>query len=805
MKCFIAVSSFALCSAVAAGQTPAPGPAAPPPELAALRACAALADAGKGRDAEAPGRVAESLYKKRLAQNPRDVDALVGAARAMSQCLIPSANFLKQGELSSEAIELLDQAIEIQPEHWAARFTLASIAYRSPAFLGRGKRAAQELDKLLQMQGNRTDDPMFARVFALRGMQLSRQKQADSAHALWKRGAALFPSDSELKALAATPSVEGDTLSRATPPALAAVKVVARAASPSAPLPSIREVSRSQVLMTAGGAADVLQAVQMQPGATRVGEGADVYTRGGDAGETSLIVNGGRMLSLTRFEGLNGSMFGAIEPFVVKSVRYSSGGFSARYGNALSGVLEIETDGRPREHQTRAGLSLVQASGTLRTPMGKKAGAWVSGRASHTGALLRTHGRTDEFRGSPQSQEMIASVIAAPTPFTELRVTGIVERDDSHRYLNAAGWRGTFDSQGDARALLLSSRWMASSAPVVVRGTIAANSRSNEWGFGVLSRDRDESSATTRLDVEWESKPGVMVRAGAEQGAHTRLERGRVPTTASVAPGAPMRTLGDARSSANQIGGYAETELTRGGVSVTAGLRADRLPGEAEATLDPRLAISTRNGRWTTRLSGGAFHQGRWRGDAAIPDAGTPSGLPRSAHHVVLGVEREGPTSVVRAEAFVKRYADYRAFGAGSAIEASTARGVDVIAQRMSGPVTGWLGYSLLDAQSELANGTQVRGAFDVTHSATASITAAVNADWSVGTTARYGTGAPRTPILGGQLLNGRIEPVYGALMSERLPVYARLDARVMRYIRTPNFLLTTFVEMLNATNRGNV
>jgi hypothetical protein len=99
-----------------------------------------------------------------------------------------------------------------------------------------------------------------------------------------------------------------------------------------------------------------------------------------------------------------------------------------------------------------------------------------------------------------------------------------------------------------------------------------------------------------------------------------------------------------------------------------------------------------------------------------------------------------------------------------------------------------------------------VRGAFDVTHTATASITAALNADWSVGSTARYGSGAPRTPIIGGQQVpNGGIAPVYGALMSERLPAYARLDARVMRYIRTSRFLLTTFAELLNATNRGNV
>ena len=83
--------------------------------------------------------------------------------------------------------------------------------------------------------------------------------------------------------------------------------------------------------MTAGGTADVLQAVQSLPGATRMGEGSDIYTRGGDANETVLLLDGGRVLSLSRFETLSGSMFTALEPWVVKTVRYSSGGFSVRY------------------------------------------------------------------------------------------------------------------------------------------------------------------------------------------------------------------------------------------------------------------------------------------------------------------------------------------------------------------------------------------------------------------------------------------------------------------------------------------
>lgn len=792
----------------------------------ATRACLAKVAAKDVAGAQVPARRAESLLKARLERQPRDVEALVGLARVTSLCLLPAVDLAGQGELSEQAIELLDKALEIEPTHWTARFMLASILYRSPSFAGRGPRAARELDALIQQQGERTENPAFARPFEYRGMLWSRARQPDSARAVWERGARLFPADSALRARlaaaaagpAAPPAAGGTPRDSTRPPvaptssgaeprrptaALGAVRVVASA--PVAPQPSTQTVDRSRVLMTPGATADVLQAVQLQPGATRVGEGSDVYTRGGDAAETSLSVDGGRLLSLSRFEGLNGGMFGALEPFVVRAVRYSSGGFSARHGNALSGVLEIETDGRPRDRQLRAGASLVQASGTARLPAGRRAGGWVSARASHTGALLATHGRGDEYDGAPHSMEAIGAFVVAPSVTSELRTVALVERDDARRIVEAAGWRGPFHSSGGIGALLVSGRWIATGAPVVVKGSVAASRRDSDWSFGVLARERDERSLVSRADVEWAPTGLLTVRGGVERGDFGRRERGTLPTSASVAPGAPTRTLADTCAGTDHTGGYGELQLARGAVQLVAGLRADELPGESGMSLDPRIAVAARRGAWTARASGGLFHQGRWRVAPAIPDAGTPSGMAGEARHLVLGLEREGATSTLRAEAFDKRYDDYAPLGAGPRVTAGRARGLDVIAQRRGpGRLTGWVGWSLLDAVVHLADGEWARSPYDVTHSLTASATATVARDWSVGSTVRYGTGTPVTPVVASTMVDGRVTPVYGRATSERLPAYARLDARVMRFIRLPGALVSSYVEVLNLANRRN-
>jgi hypothetical protein len=290
-----------------------------------------------------------------------------------------------------------------------------------------------------------------------------------------------------------------------------------------------------------------------------------------------------------------------------------------------------------------------------------------------------------------------------------------------------------------------------------------------------------------------------------EHGRFSRRESGALPTTASVAPGAPTRALDGTDAGTLQVGGYGEAEVRRAGTALLVGVRADRLPGETQVTVDPRVSVSTRRGAWTGRLGGGVFHQGRWQATPAIPDAGTPAGTPREARHLVAGIEHEGATTL-RAEAFDKRYGDYVAQGDGPPIASARARGMDVSAQRAMGArTTGWVSYSLLDAAVRLADGRQARSPYDVTHSLTTSATVTLGADWSLGATARYGTGAPITPVLGAtRSADGRHTPVYGAPTSERLPAYGRLDARLTRFIRAPRFLLTSFVEAINVTDRAN-
>jgi hypothetical protein len=249
-------------------------------------------------------------------------------------------------------------------------------------------------------------------------------------------------------------------------------------------------------------------------------------------------------------------------------------------------------------------------------------------------------------------------------------------------------------------------------------------------------------------------------------------------------------------------------------VALIAGLRADELPGVSHWTLDPRLALAYAIDEWTLRLGGGLFSQGRWRSRYDLPDAGRPTGVPLRARHLIAGAQRDGILSF-RAEVYLKRYSEYGTpIGVdvvgepGPAAEAGSARGLDMLVQWTGvDRVTGWLTYSLLDAEVELKSGVRLPSEYDATHTATAVAKIAVGAAWEVGVTTRYGSGRPFTPIVGAapRTESRPIAPRYGPVHSQRYPDYFRVDTRITRLIPMRGGLIVGYLEALNVLDRANV
>ncbi|MDI6779095.1 MAG: carboxypeptidase-like regulatory domain-containing protein [Bacteroidota bacterium] len=104
-----------------------------------------------------------------------------------------------------------------------------------------------------------------------------------------------------------------------------------------------------EVLTTPGAAADIFRAIQTFPGVVAVDEGSRLFVRGGDVSETVILLDQATVVHPYKYESPTGGFFGTIPPFLVSGTFFSSGGFSARYGNALSGVLAMECLNLPKQ------------------------------------------------------------------------------------------------------------------------------------------------------------------------------------------------------------------------------------------------------------------------------------------------------------------------------------------------------------------------------------------------------------------------------------------------------------------------
>lgn len=766
-------------------------------------------------DAKRAADEAERSHRALIRAEPANAEARVGLAQVLIRCQLPHASMNGVMSLIGEAETELRGVLARQPEHWNARFTLAMLLKNMPAMLGRGADAQREFEVLLAQQGRRSDVPQFALVFLHLGELHDAAGRRAAAVDAWRRGLALFPAHPDLTArlaAAGAAAVPDSTWLMQEAPAgatgtIAPVYAFAplRAEASNHQFQEARPgttLRRLDVYTMPGGTGEMLQALQAMPGATRVGDGADLYVRGGDPAETPVFFDGGRLAFPGRWESLQGSAMGVVDAAVLRRAYFSSGGFSARYGNALSGVVDVETEGRPAQSTRRIGVNMVQAGATVRESAGERTGVWATASGTDTRLVTRMTGEADAFSRAPQSVQGIAGVAHEPLPGVELRTTLLAVGDRFARSMELNGHAGSFESGSAMQHGAISARALRPDGRRGISGSITASRRSATMSFGVLDRERVDVAFGGRLDADAVIARGTRLRSGIEVLRYGAETRGRAPTSPDLAPGSPSIELPGVSESASHAGGYIEAEHTLlPGLAVVAGARVDALPGEAGATVDPRLAAAWSGGSWTVRLGAGVFHQGAWRARYRLPDPGQPSGTPRRAEHVVLGAERAGTLSL-RVEAYHKRYDDFAPAGDGPPIVSGTSDGIDAIARwsPRTGP-SGWISYALLRGRLRLESGDVVPSALDVTHSLTAVARLPIGREWELGATARHATGRPFTPITG----HSGGGPIHGAIHGERLPDHRRLDARATRYFRGRDRMALVYLEMLNLLDRRNV
>ncbi|WP_339896035.1 TonB-dependent receptor [uncultured Algibacter sp.] len=116
------------------------------------------------------------------------------------------------------------------------------------------------------------------------------------------------------------------------------------------------------VVTTASALGDFVGALQTLPGTTTVAEDGRLFVRGGDANETQIFIDGIRVFTPYSPTTNNTPTRGRYSPFLFDGITFSTGGYSAEFGQALSSVLLLNTIDEPDQEKTDIGIMSVGAT-----------------------------------------------------------------------------------------------------------------------------------------------------------------------------------------------------------------------------------------------------------------------------------------------------------------------------------------------------------------------------------------------------------------------------------------------------------
>jgi hypothetical protein len=126
------------------------------------------------------------------------------------------------------------------------------------------------------------------------------------------------------------------------------------------------------IVMNAGAEADIFKALETLPGVSKVGDQTGIFVRGGDAYETKTIIDGTLVQKPFFGDMPNMASRSRFDPFMFKGTTFTTGGYSAEYGGALSSVLLLDTQDIPEKTTNSLGVNMAGVNLSHRHVWNKK-------------------------------------------------------------------------------------------------------------------------------------------------------------------------------------------------------------------------------------------------------------------------------------------------------------------------------------------------------------------------------------------------------------------------------------------------
>jgi outer membrane receptor protein involved in Fe transport len=430
---------------------------------------------------------------------------------------------------------------------------------------------------------------------------------------------------------------------------------------------SAYRISRSQLDSQPSIAEDPLRSATRLPGVASDGISAPPNVRGGSADEVLVLLDGFPLRRVYHLPGYQ-SLFSVLDENIIDAAEIYTGGFGARYGNRISGVIDLATIDSAQEPRRSVGVSFVNANARWGGPFERIDGDMLL--AARVGTLGPIIDAMTSDKG-PRFSDSLARFGFDLSPELRLRATALlaedeleVDDDDEQAEFESAANYLWLQALWNPSEELSASAWLGRSTFKMDR-----NGSMEKEGFLVgAARDARRADVTDfRAALEWQAHEDHRLSAGLEwSAAHADYDY-----ASEALYGEEIAELFDRPAGFERA---VELGLTSQRIALFAsdrwrisprwvaeiGLRAQQTSysrGATSTTLDPRLSLRVNLAPSTLlRFHWGRFHQADEASDLRVEDGIVAAQTPRRADHLIVGLEHQWRGGLLlRVEAFRKR------------------------------------------------------------------------------------------------------------------------------------------------------
>nr|WP_319266953.1 TonB-dependent receptor [uncultured Draconibacterium sp.] len=449
------------------------------------------------------------------------------------------------------------------------------------------------------------------------------------------------------------------------------------------------------VALTAGANGDIFGAFGKLPGSQTVGEEGRLFVRGGESYETKTFMDG--MLVNTPYFSKMPDLptRGRFSPILFNGSVFSTGGYSAEYGQALSSIVALNTVAL--EPETKSSISVLSVG-----LQGSHAKRWENTSLSISGEYLNT-ALSDKLFKQNIEWKKVPVIVGSTMMFRhKTSETGMIKSFASFNYDTSSLLYDNIE-QSALQEVSLGNKNLYSNTTYnemlnddwMIQTGVAVNIDRENMDIDSDNIATSRNSSQLKLTISNYSVKDVTTTFGAEALIY-KYEQD-----------IDMNGNFNLSFNNNLFAGFAESEwkVTKK-LALKAGLRTEYNSLINEMNVVPRLSAAVKTGK-SSQLSAayGKFFQNP--GDDYLKF--TDELAPETSAHSILTWQYKKDSRTLRIEAYNKNYSELVKFDEEFSAEPGNynntgsgySRGIDVFwrDQKQFGKADYWISYSFIDSK----------------------------------------------------------------------------------------------------------